>query len=92
MGGRMTSDPELLAAALVGYEHERAEISAKIAELHRQLGGRAVSAAVGGAEGTRPAPKRTMSASARRRIAAAQRKRWAAFKKAKKAAGKRKAT
>ena len=80
-------DADFLAAALVGYEQQRSEIEGKIAELRRQLGGRAVRAAVGSSDGTRPAAKkRTMSAAARKRIAAAQRKRWAAYKKAKKAA------
>jgi hypothetical protein len=90
LGSGSLHDPELLAAALVGYEHERSEIEKKIAELRRQLGGRAVNAAIGGSDGTRPAPKRTMSAAARRRIAAAQRKRWAAYRKAEKPAATKK--
>jgi hypothetical protein len=70
--GVKVSDPEILAAALVGFEHKRSEIEEKMAELRRRLGG-----------GAAPVPKkRTMSAAARRRIGAAQRKRWAAVKKA----------
>jgi len=70
-------DPELLKAALVGYEHERAVIVEKIAEIQRQLGNRAAAPSTNGAK-----PRRQMSPAARRRIAAAQRKRWAAFHKA----------
>ncbi len=65
----------MLEAALVGYQHQRDEIDAKMAEIRGQIGGTA-SAAAG-----KP-PKRVLSASARKRIAAAQRKRWRAFKKA----------
>lgn len=71
-------DPDLLAAALVGYEHERAVIVEKIAEIQRQLGGRGAQTATS-ADGAGSAGRRTMSAAARKRIAAAQRKRWAAF-------------
>ena len=38
-------DPELLKAALVGFEHERAVIVEKIAEIQRQLGGRGAASA-----------------------------------------------
>ena len=76
------NDAELLAAALVGFEHKRAEIVEKIAELRQRIGG-----------GAAPGPKaqatkkRTMSAAARRRIGAAQRKRWAELRKKKGATG-----
>ena len=84
LGGHSGPDAELLVAALTGYQHQRSEIEAKMAELRRQLGSRAVRAAVDGSDGVRPAQKkRTMSAAARKRIAAAQRKRWAVYKKAK---------
>ena len=62
----------ILAAALIGFEHQRSEIEEKIAELRRQIDGRVAE----------PAPERgRMSAGGRQRIAAAQRKRWAALKK-----------
>jgi hypothetical protein len=78
-------DPELLKAALVGYEQQRSEIETRIAELRRQLGGRWSSVPTGSADGRQPAREpRTMSAAARKRIAEAQRKRWAAYHKAEK--------
>ena len=79
--GISTSDPELLVAALAGYEQQRSEIEGKIAELRWRLGGRLASVPAGSADRTLPARKRGMSAAGRRRIAAAQRKRWAAFHK-----------
>lgn len=83
----MTSDPELLAAALVGYEQQRSEIEAKIAELRRQLGRLRASGtpgAVVSTDGGAPAlrKRRAMSAAGRKRIAEAQRKRWEAARKA----------
>jgi hypothetical protein len=72
--GGSLHDPELLKAALVGYEHERSVIVEKIAEIRRQVGAAAPS--TNGAK-----PGRQMSAAARRRIADAQRKRWAAYHK-----------
>lgn len=67
------SDQELLQAALVGYQHQYAVLGERIAEITRQIGGRAGESAA--ADVARP---RRMSASARRRIGEAQRKRWAA--------------
>ena len=93
-------DPELLAAALAGYEQRLAEISGKIAEIQQQLGRRAPHdehAILSVAEGAPARGRRNMSAAARRRIAAAQKKRWAAYRKgqapatAKKAAAKKSA-
>ncbi len=79
--GRPSSDPTMLAMALVGYEVEKQKIEEKIREIRARLGG---GKAAG--KSTAPAkaggrPKRTLSAGARRRIAAAQRKRWAAHRK-----------
>ena len=88
--GRTIDDREFLAAALVGYEQQRSQITERIAEIQRQLGGRPVRAAVPSTNGTAPARRRTMSAAARKRIAEAQRKRWAAYRKEEKpAAGKK---
>ena len=91
MGYTKRSDAELLQAALFGYQHQYTILGERMAEITRELGGRGghPEAAASGEK-----PKRTMSASARRRIAAAQRKRWAAVKgttgaSAKKAAGKK---
>jgi hypothetical protein len=75
--GLKVSDGEILAAALVGFEHQRSEIEEKMAELRHRIGGEAALVPKKGAT-----KKRTMSAAARRRIGAAQRKRWAALKNA----------
>jgi hypothetical protein len=81
--GRPSSDPTMLAMALVGYEVEKQKIEEKIREIRARLGG---GKAAGRGAAPAPAkaggrPKRTLSAGARRRIAAAQRKRWAAHRK-----------
>jgi hypothetical protein len=76
-------DPDILRAALIGYQQERAQLAQKIADLTRQLGGKAGPSTV---EGGRTAG---MSDDGRRRIAAAQRKRWAAQKRAAGAQGKK---
>ena len=72
-------DTEVLRAALVGYEHQRQMILEKIADLQKQIGGRTpkVAASTNGAAAEKP--KRSMSASARKRIALAQKKRWARY-------------
>ena len=71
--------PEILTAAIEGFEQQKLRIDAQIAELRAMLsGGRAEPAA------TPKVPKgkrRKMSAAARKRIGDAQRKRWAASKK-----------
>lgn len=67
-----TSLPE---AALLGYQSRRAEILTAIADIERQLGGRA-PAPITEQAGRRK--RRPLSAAARKRMAAAQRKRWAA--------------
>ena len=66
------TDRLTLEMALVGFEAELQKIEAAMAAIRKQVNGRAT-----GPVGSKP--KRTLSASARRRIAAAQRKRWAAF-------------
>ena len=70
--------PEIISAAITGFESQKTRIDAQIAELRAMLpGGRAEPA-------TAPeAPKgkrRRMSAAARKRIGEAQRKRWSEFK------------
>jgi hypothetical protein len=75
-----TTDHALLEAALIGYQHQREQIDAKIAELRQQLGGKTpVAEKVAAPAGK----KREMSAAARKRIAAAQKKRWAEYHKLK---------
>src|ERR1700686_2442690 len=70
--------PEIVNAAIVGFEQQKLRIDAQIAELRAMLpGGRTESAA------PPQAPKgkrRKMSAAARKRIGDAQRKRWAESK------------
>ena len=81
---RRQIDRSMMEAALVGYQAQHAQLTAKIAEIRRMLGKSAASNA-GGHVPMLLTGKRTMSAAARKRIAAAQRKRWAAYKKAKQA-------
>ncbi len=76
--GRPSSDPAMLAMALVGYEIEKHKIEEKIREIRARLGGGKAAAS---AKADGPRRKRTLSAGARRRIAAAQRKRWAEHRK-----------
>jgi hypothetical protein len=69
--------PEIIAAAVEGYEAQKIRIDGKIAELRAMLpGGSPESAATSEV----PATKRKVSAAARRRMAIAQKKRWAAIK------------
>src|ERR1017187_8011602 len=73
-----TLTPEILTAAIQGFEQQKLRIDAQIAELRTMLpGGRTETAA------TPEVPKgkrRKMSAAARKRIGDAQRKRWAESK------------
>lgn len=89
--GRASSDPTMLAMALVGYELEKQKIEEKIRQIRARLGagktaGRGAAPSPANAGG--PRHKRTLSAGARRRIAAAQRKRWAEHRKKLAQAGK----
>src|SRR5664280_30562 len=74
-----TLTPEILTAAIAGFEQQKLRIDAQIAELRAMLlGGRIEPAA------TPVVPKgkrRKLSAAARKRIGDAQRKRWAESKK-----------
>ena len=78
----LTIDSSILEAALIGYQRQRDEIDARMAEIRRQIGGQTPQASA--AEGEAPT-KRAVGAAARKRMAAAQRKRWAEFRKAKEA-------
>ncbi len=70
---------EIITAAIEGFESQKAQIDAQIAELRQMLSGRPAETA------TAPKParrkRRKMSAAGRARIAEAQRKRWAESKK-----------
>ena len=74
-------DIATLQMALVGYQIERKKIDDKIREIQDQLKGKAVAAALSGAEKTAGVTKRVLSPAARRRIALAQKKRWAEHRK-----------
>ena len=90
MPSGMEIDGSLLAAALVGYQHQRDEIDAKMAEIRRQIGGRGAAITTSTPEvSPQTRVKRTMSAAARKRIGAAQRKRWAAVKQSTQSTGKK---
>lgn len=77
LGPMSTNDHALLEAALIGYQHQAAQLAEKIAEIRRQLGGKTPSAAPKATAS--PTKRRTMSTAARKRIAAAQKKRWAEY-------------
>jgi hypothetical protein len=68
-----TYDNEILEAALIGYEHQKKEIEAKIELLRAHLGGHAAQVREAPASGKR----RPFSAATKKRMAAAQRRRWA---------------
>jgi len=71
--------PEIITAAVEGFEQQKLRIDAQIAELRAMLpGGRTETAA---APEVPKGKRRKMSAAARKRIGDAQRKRWAESKK-----------
>jgi hypothetical protein len=72
--------PELIAAAVEGYESQKTHIDRKIAELRAILSGESVETAATPEPATRR--RRKMSAAGRKAIAEAQRKRWAEARKA----------
>src|ERR1035441_3922813 len=70
--------PEIITAAVEGFEQQKLRINAQIAELRAMLTGTLTEPA---AAPEAPRGKRRMSAAARKRIGDAQRKRWAESKK-----------
>ena len=68
--------PEIIVAAIQGFEAQKQHLDAQITELRAMLNGQQPSAEGAPRKGTR----RKMSAAGRKRIAEAQRKRWAAAK------------
>jgi hypothetical protein len=85
----MSADLSILQAALIGYQHQRDQIEAKMAEIRSQLGGKGAAVKPMVTTATGAPVKRALSPSARKRIAAGQRKRWAAFNAAKQSAPKK---
>jgi hypothetical protein len=77
---------ELLAAALVGYQHQLNDITAKIAEINAKLGKAETGHAAARAAAGGRRKKRRISAEGRARTAAVQRARWAKFRKTAEAA------
>src|ERR1035437_3191594 len=69
--------PEIITAAVEGFEQQKRRIDAQIAELRAMLTGTLTATA---ATPEVPRGKRRMSAAARKRIGDAQRKRWAESK------------
>ena len=72
----------ILRMALIGYEVERDRIEDSIRTIQAQLKGKRTSFS-GAMDGKGGAPKRFLSAAARRRIALAQKKRWAEHRRRK---------
>jgi len=68
--------PEVITAAIEGFEAQTQRIDAQIAELRAMLNGAQPKAAAA----PRTPKRRKISAAGRKRIAEAQRKRWAALK------------
>jgi len=70
--------PEIITAAILGFEEQKRHIDSKIAELRAMLPG-----GPGGAVATPEAPtskRRKFSAAARRRMREAQQRRWASIR------------
>jgi len=81
--------PEMISAAIDGFEAQKIRIDGQIAELRGMLNGRSASTAA--TAGTTEAPTRKrkkFSAAARRKMAMAQKARWAKFKGAPTASSK----
>ena len=80
-------DPQILDAVLEGLKLQKQRLDQYITEAQRLLGGkrRKPAAAVKEAK----APRRKMTAAARRHVAEVQRKRWAKYRRQKAAAAKK---
>jgi hypothetical protein len=79
------TDSSFLEAALIGYQHQLASVTAKITEIKSRLGVRTPMNVAPLARNGSKRKKHRISAEGRARIAAAQTKRWAAAKRAKSA-------
>ena len=74
--------PEIINAAIVGFEQQKLHIDTQIAELRSLLTGGSSEPAASPEVPTGKRKRRKMSAAGRKAIAEAQRKRWAASKEA----------
>jgi hypothetical protein len=76
---KLSVTPDIIDAAIQGFEYQKEQIDRRIAELRALRSGESVSTVDAPAAPT--SGRRTLSTEARQRIAAAQRKRWAATRK-----------
>jgi len=72
--------PEILIAAIAGFEAQKNHIDSQIAQIRQMLDGGSTGPTVTPSENGRR--KRRFSAASRRKMAAAQKARWAEIKKA----------
>src|SRR6266516_1470100 len=72
--------PEIMIAAIAGFEAQKNHIDSQIAEVRSMLDGGSTGSAVTPSESGKPKRKK-FSAASRRKMAAAQKARWAAIKK-----------
>ena len=70
--------PEIINAAIEGFESQKQRLDSQISELRTMLNGTRPKAVAAPQRG----PRRKVSAAARKRMAEGQRKRWAAAKRA----------
>ncbi len=78
---KVKANEALLSAALEGLELQKQRIEEQISEVRSMLTARGPAARKVGRPATAK-PKRTLSASARKKISIAQKRRWADFHKA----------
>jgi hypothetical protein len=70
--------PEIILAAIAGFESQKVHIDSQIAELRSMLAGDRTELAVSPSESSKP--RRKFSAASRRKMAAAQKARYAKLK------------
>src|SRR5450755_275452 len=70
--------PEIITAAIAGFESQKSQIDSKISELRSMLAGDSTESATTPVTGK---PRRKFSAASRRKMAAAQKARYAKLKK-----------
>src|SRR6266852_679571 len=75
-----TLTPQIILAAIAGFEAQKSQIDSQIAELRGMLDGRRTTQSTAPTETAKPRKKR--SAAVRRKMALAQRARYAKLKKA----------
>ena len=69
--------PEIITAAIAGFESQKSQIDSKISELRSMLAGESTESSFTPVTGK---PRRKFSAASRRKMAAAQQARWAGIK------------